>query len=257
MPRNIITIIISSLMLISCQKDEIFSIFKNGKTVTERRIIVGDFNTIEMYDNVNVVLIQDDTTYVELITGENLIEGIITSVQDSALIIRNDNRFDWLRSYDYPLILHLHFKELKHISYHATASLTTDSPILGASDPQTQNSTDQELCLHIFEGSGDIDIKVDVRTLRINYHFGTSKVHCSGHSTFSYIYQNSFGPIYADDLYSNYVFLTNKSINDTYVRFSVAMHVAIAKIGNIYYRGDYNNISVEKTGEGRLIKITD
>lgn len=256
MLRNIIIIIISSLILSSCQKDQIFSILKNGETTTEIRIIARDFNSIEIYDNVNVVLIQDDSTYIELITGENLIENIFTSVSDTALIIRNDNRFDWLRSYDYPLELRLHFKELAHISYFGTGSLTTAGPILGKNNPSAESPINQELGLHIWEGSGDIDIETDVRTLRVNYHFGTSKVRCYGHSTFSYIYQNSFGPIDALDLASNYVFLKNNSTNDTYVSFKIDMFVTISKIGNVYYKGN-KYPALTKTGEGKLKKIPD
>src|SRR5690242_20273176 len=85
------------LLLFSCKKESLFDCFKStGDIVTERRNI-GTFTETIIYNNVNVIIVQDSLTYLEINAGENLLPLITTEIRNGKLIIENNNKCNWVR----------------------------------------------------------------------------------------------------------------------------------------------------------------
>ena len=85
-----------------------------GKIIQEVRS-VGAFDSIDVRDNVNVILIMDSVNKVVVESGKNIISGITTDVADHQLTIQNLNKCNWLRSYDKPLNVYISVKKLLKI----------------------------------------------------------------------------------------------------------------------------------------------
>ena len=109
MQRNVIAIlfILVSLMVTSCQKMD--ALFKNGEPVTEYRTVGQNFTVVSMFNNVNVKLVQDRHPHLELTCPKNLIEKVTTEVKNDTLVIKNENDFNWIRSYDYSIDLTVYY----------------------------------------------------------------------------------------------------------------------------------------------------
>ena len=116
MKRNNVAILffLVSLLTVSCSKVD--RLFNNGKPVTEQRELGHTFNTISMYNNVNVKLIQSDHPHLELTCPENLIDNITTEIEGDTLVIKNENDFNWLRSFDYSIDLTVYYDNLLTIN---------------------------------------------------------------------------------------------------------------------------------------------
>ena len=254
-----------SLMAASCSK--IDALFSNGEPVTEQRTVGQRFEAISMFNNVNVKLVQDNRQHLELTCPKNLIDKVTTEVVGDTLIIRNENDFNWLRSFDYSIDLTVYYDSLREINYASIANLTCNEPIRGIGEQviDTTFSADttfyvidtnwsRSLFLFINEGSGNIDLTLNCNILKNDFKNGTSVVTLRGHAGYAEHYLRSYGTIHAETLNSNIVSLSSESTNDLYIWARSILTARIHSIGNVYYRGN-PWIQKEGNGEGQVIKL--
>ena len=267
MKRNLIAILffLVSLMATSCSK----SIFSNGAPVTESRSVEGNFTSICMYNNVNVKLVHSDYPHLELTCPENLIEKIVTklSATGDTLIIKNENPFNWLRSFEYSIDLTVYFTNLHEINYAAIGDLSCTDPLTGSpytfldtiingnDTIITPESVDRAFFLNINEGSGDINLTLDCDVLKNKFGNGTSNITLKGTTGYSEHITQSYGRIDALELNSNLVQVESSSTNDVYVWAQSQLEVQLFSIGNIYYKGDPAITIQACTSDGRLIPL--
>ena len=152
---NHIFLVFFSLLLCSCGKD----IFSNGPVVEEDRTVHGNYQVIELLDNVDVTLIhrKEEMTpgHIHLRTCENLIEKIGTEIHGDTLTISNNNKFNWLRPYDYPLYMTVYYDTVKEIIFNSNGNLSTDT-LYGYTRPDIDSLS--HLFVNISGGSGDVKV---------------------------------------------------------------------------------------------------
>lgn len=227
-----------SLTAVSCSKMD--DLFGNGEPVSEVRQPDGPFCIICMYDNVNVNLKHSSRPRFELTCPKNLIDNIVTEVRNDSLIIRNDNNFNWLRSYDYTINMDLYFDSLCEINYASTARLTTQDTLRGCF---VSDTAEGKLChsfmLRTKEGCGDIDLMFNCDVLRDRFFNGTSYITLRGIAGYTEHIVRSYGTVHAEGLNSNIVSVMHESTNDLYlwVRNGGTLQVYLNSIGNLYYKG--------------------
>ncbi len=273
MKRNAIVVLffLASLMAASCSK-----VFTNGKPVTEHRNLGQRFETVCIYNNVNVKLVNSTRQGIELTCPENLIEKVTTEVKGDSLIIKNENDFNWLRSYDYSIDLTVYYDSLREITYASIGDLRCTDSIRGYGTISTDTipleidttgidtthvgidtivtTMSRHFVLRIKEGSGDIDLCFNCDVLKTVFSFGTSKVTLRGIAGYTEHYVKSYGCIHAETLNSNIVKVMSESTNDTYVWARGQLIVRLSSIGNVYYKG-HPWIEKECTSDGDVFKL--
>lgn len=228
----------------SCNKEDPFGCFKGaGKTVEQERNL-GDFNGIIMHDNLDVILIPDSEYKVVVEAGRNLQKGIKTGLDNGILEIRNENGCNWVRSYDNPLNVFVHYITLDSIEYRSSGNLTTQGTWINDS-----------IKLDVREGSGRIQVDINTSKSRFSLHYGTADIHVTGTSNVNFISSSSYGLVDCAGLSTTFTYMSTSSTNDCYVDVSYVLEVIIENAGNIYYRGDPSEIKEVVTGEGRLIRL--
>ncbi len=274
MKRNAIAVLFSlvSLMTTSCSKMD--KLFNNGEPVTVQRELDQTFTLISMYNNVNVNLVQSNRPRLELTCPENLIEKVITEVNGDTLTIRNNNAYNWLRSYDYSIDLTVYYDSLRQIDFASIGHLRSFDSIkgmveksidtIGLSIDTTETGIDtvwnietsriHNFNLNINEGSGNIDLTFDCSVVKNNFGNGTSHVTLRGKASYIEIIMRSYGVVHAENLYSNFVRVQSRSTNDAYVWANTKLTVWLYSIGNVYYKGN-PQIVKECTGDGQVIKL--
>ncbi|MBQ6769514.1 MAG: DUF2807 domain-containing protein [Bacteroidales bacterium] len=251
-----------SLISASCSK----SVFSNGMPVTEDRPI-GHFRAISMHNNVNVKLVNDNSPRLELTCPANLIDKITTEVQGDTLVIKNENKFNWLRSTNYNIDLTVYYDSLREINYASIGDLRCTDPLIGVPhsflDTVIQGndtsfvweSVDRAMFLYVNEGSGDIDLNFDCEIIKNMFVNGTSKVILRGTTGYAEHITRSYGMIDARHLDSNITIVETLSTNNVYVWARSILKVQLYSLGNIYYKGN-PEISIEAcTSDGRLIPL--
>lgn len=221
-----LTYIILIISMLSCNKASL----SNGKVITENRILPA-FDTLCINDNIDITLIKSDSNYIEITTGENLMNNIITEVIDSVFYIRNDNSFNWIRSYDIPLEAKIYYSTaLVCINFSSVANLRSEGSI---------NTTNHSrFDINLLEGSGDIDIELNILHCYLKTLYGTSKITLKGKADYSNFYHRSFGCIQANDFTSRFINVHTESSNDIYLHCTDSLHSYINDLGNIYYLGN-------------------
>ena len=260
MKRKLIIVLffLVNLTVSSCSK-----VFTNGKPVTEQRNLGHRFETICIYNNVNVKLVSSDRQYIELTCPENLIEKVTTEVKGDSLIIKNENEFNWLRSFDYSIDMTVYYDSLREITYASIGNLCCADSIRGfeTMSIDTITGTDsiethwkRNFVLRIKEGCGDIDLCFRCDVLKTVFSYGTSNVTLRGKASYTEHYMKSYGAIHAENLDSYIVKVQSQSTNDIYVWARNQLRAYLSSIGNVYYKGN-PWIVQDCSNEGRVIKL--
>ncbi len=242
--QNIILFLLASVLLAACERANPLDCTKNtGKIITEER----SFDSITMIvlkDNVNLVIEEADTQKVEIEAGKNLLNKIITKTQGDTLFISNENSCNWVRDYTKEITVHINSNHLNHIEYRGCGDISCNNTI-----------TREKFTLDIWEGAGDIELKIDVLFNHTYFHIGTANVKISGKANNNYLSSKSFGVLDTRDLYTQNTYVSSKSSNHVYVYSTGVLKATIQSIGNIYYTGNPKNITSDISGSGKLISL--
>jgi len=274
MKRNAVAILffLASLMVASCSKVD--ALFSNGEPITEQRALDHRFVAISMYNNVNVKLVHDSHPRLELTCPKNLIEKITTEIDGDTLYIKNENDYNWLRSYDYSIDLTVYYDSLRLINFASVGDLRCTDAIkgmleksidtIGMSIDTTETSIDtiwdietswiHSFNMNINEGSGNIDLTFDCGVLKTRFNNGTSEVTLRGESSYTEINMRSYGVVHAENLNSNFVRVQSHSTNDAYVWARTKLTVWLYSIGNVYYKGNPQVVE-DCPSEGRVFRL--
>ena len=261
MKRNVIAVLffLVSLMAVSCSKLE--PIFSNGEPVTEQREVGHRFVAVSMYNNVNVKLVHDNHPHLELTCPKNLIDKVTTEIEGDTLYIKNENEYNWLRSFDYSIDLTVYYDSLRQVDFASVGDLIAVDPIRGFGEPTTDSTFigidtvwTRNFNLNINEGCGDIDLTFNTDVVKCIFGNGTSKVTFKGMASYTELIIRSYGVIHAEDLNSNFVRVQSNSTNDAYVWARTKLTVWLYSIGNVYYKGN-PWIVEECTSDGQIIKL--
>lgn len=222
----------------SCKKENMCDCIKRtGTIITETRIISG-FDSIWVEDNLNVFITQYPAFEVKVEAGKNIVPLITTEVIKGTLIIKNNNRCNWTRSYDKPFNVYIRMPIIYYITSNGTGDIKSLNTITTANfGVQTINAGNIELTVncskilsHIF-GAGDLTL----HGTTVDHYCdigGTSFLNCKDLQTnYTYLHTYSTG-------------LCNVTTNNIACR--------IDYIGDVYCYG--SPVTVERTlnGTGQL-----
>jgi hypothetical protein len=241
MLRSCLLLLLAFLLFTSCNKDHLFDWTKStGKIVTELRPS-GDFQSLYLEDDVDVVVYTDTTTFVRATAGQNILDGIITEVIDGTLHIRNENRANWVRSFKNSYTVEIGMSQPLSILYYGSGKLTLEDTI------RTNDFT-----FDCWNGSGTIKLLLNTQTSHLNIHIGRCDITATGRSQVCYFYQNDTGIITASNLQTDFCYLRNSGTGNCYVNVTKELGVEIQHTGNVYYRGTPYKIDQQITGSGKL-----
>lgn len=235
-------LVIILLGMSSCKKSGTNCFTTTGKIEKETRSSA-EFDSIELENNVNLILRQDSVFKVEVEAGKNLLDGIETEIVNRQLIIRNRNICNWLRSYSNPVNVYASVKNLQAIYYNSSGNITTLNPIIS-----------NNLRVDVWGGAGTIDMNLNINGFgTFIIHMGTADFILHGTCSICSIFAGDYGLIKAGDLQTGYCYVTNRGTNDIYVKARQLLDATIESIGNIYYTGNPDSLSIKIHGTGEVI----
>ncbi len=216
--------------------------FTNTGPIIKEERRVGDFDSINVQDYVNLILSQDSINKVVVEAGQNIISGITTEVINNQLFIDNTLKCNWLRSYSKPINVYISVKNLMKIYYLSSGNITS-----------TNILKSNVLILDIWGGCGSIDLDLGVYQGFFLLHLGTVDITLHGNCTVCSMYQGDFGTFQCKEMKTDFNYITNKGSNDCYVNVNRYLNATIGSIGNIYYTGNPDSVTVHINGAGQLI----
>lgn len=232
------------LLFSTCQKDHVFDCFTStGKTITQYRN-AGLFTNIELRNSIDLILYPDTTPFIQVTAGEHLVDGIITELEGNTLYIRNENKCNWVRSFENEYTVKIGMRNPEHISYYGSGEIRCQDTI-----------RTPEFTFESWNGSGSIFLLLSCDVSHLINNVGRNDIHASGKSGVSFVYVHDTALLDARNLETGYTYIRNSSTGDCNVYVTKELSAEIQYTGNIYYRGAPYFIDEQRSGEGQLIKL--
>ena len=230
------------IVFISCNKPDAPDFVKStGKNKHEYRLLTG-FSKLELYDNIHLSIVPDYTDYLDVEAGENLIPKIVSDVKDCTLVLKNNNKFNFLRSYKDSIIVELHTTSLQHIYYYGSGYIKTTGTI--------QQKT---FAFESWYGSGQCQFNLNTEVSSFAFHTGFCDLMVMGISNENRLYGTEQGVIDCTSLITERTYCHNRGIANWKVYAKREIGVEIYGDGNIFYSGDAKIVYEKYTSKGRLI----
>lgn len=239
---SVVYCVLTWALFTSCEKENMLDCFKStGDVITERRSI-GMFTEIVAYNNVNVILVQDSQTYLEVNAGENLLPLIVTELRDGKLIIENNNRCNWVRDFSIPINVYVHLPALRTIDTFGSGRIYSLNTLVNDTiEVNNRNTSDVEL-----------NVMADAVYCRQHAAFGDNKI--NGSAAYLYVFNIGQGFCDCTELAANTADVISNTTGHTYVNACDGLHAEISYSGNVYYKGA-PSVSSVITGSGKLIQF--
>jgi hypothetical protein len=226
---------------VSCGKDHEFDCLKStGKTTRETRSLA-TFSRIRLDDNINLYLRTDTTCFAEVEAGENLLDGIITEVENGTLYLRNENRCNWVRNFRKPVNVTVGLGQPELISYYGYGDIRSLDTI-----------RQHDFTFDCWNGSGSIRLLLNTDRSYLRIHIGRADLQAAGRSNVSFVYLNDVGVIDNRALSTDLCYLRTKSTGDCRVRTERELEATVDYTGNVYYSGNPFRVVVSGNGTGQV-----
>ena len=213
-----------------------------GSITTQRRAVDARTRSVEVYGNVDLIIVPDTDTYAEVRAGEHVADGItLTSEGPKNLIIKNTNTCNWTRSYDTPFEVRLHIPHLTNIRQEGYGLVSTAS-----------RWTQDTLFVHLL-GAGDVKLDLTSKYLWTDmYELGDMTF--TGTTNEFHPTVGGSGFLFANGLMATacYFQTTRTSLGDVHLRATQALGGPHAGKGTLYYAGNPGTVSI--TGGGKVVK---
>ncbi|MDN5202896.1 head GIN domain-containing protein [Fulvivirgaceae bacterium BMA10] len=228
----------------SCNDPDSFDCVKKTGEVIEEERILETFTKLVIHHDINVSLLNGDNQKVIVKAGENLMSKISLEVEGNELVIRNNNTCNWTRSYG-------------GIDVFVTSN---DLTYIKSSGSGNINSVDtyhieKQLNIECKDGSGDFNLDVSGNKLVV-VNNSLANINLSGSITNLTVgYYYNYGRCHARDLVAQNIFINHLGVNDILVKSNNKIRGNIESTGNVIYYGNANDVKMNITGTGQLIKM--
>jgi hypothetical protein len=229
----------------SCKRENLCDCFKpHGETILETRT-VAVFNSIHVYDKIDVYFTQDTSLKAPIIqvkTGKNLMSNIKTEVSGNSLVIENKNKCNFVRGVHNEVTVYVSAPYVKYFEQDGVGN------IFGT------NTVVQDTIYMNILNSGDIHLNVDVAAVKGHTH-GIGDHYLKGKTKGYFMNVQGQGFVNALDLEAGYTYLYFQSNGEAHLQVSGQLDVEIASTGNVYYKGGAPVVNAKVTGSGKLFKL--
>jgi hypothetical protein len=228
------------LLLISCGKEHLFDCLKSTGAMIHVSRTATDFNRIDVYNNPEVIIIQDSINSIIVEAGSSIIDGITTDISGGVLTIRNENKCNWVRSYSKTIAVYVHVKKLDVIHHYGSSTISSGNQLVNTF-----------FNFNVWN-SGDIKISLKADSTFSRQHSTVGDITLFGQSGYLYIYNNGNGFTYEKDFVAEDCVIDHRGTGDIYVTVNRNLDVSIQSTGNIYFSGNPQFTS-KLSGTGQLI----
>jgi hypothetical protein len=224
-----------------CKKDHRLDCLTSfGKIISQQRL-VPPFHTLIVDQTMNVTILPDTLFRIDVITGQNIITGIATTVDQGTLAIADHNKCNWVRSSQNQTIVVVHCKNVNTIIHNGVGTIT----LLGSITPHTLTINNWS--------SGNIALHTQCDSLKIIQHVGVGDVSATGSAPYLQVYNAGNGRSQFQSFNATTVEVDQRSTNDVTIAAPTKLICSIISLGNVYYTGS-PIIDLKKNGAGNLIR---
>lgn len=240
--KSLIILAIFASLFYGCKKENMCDCFKStGKDVTISRDVI-PFDTIQVYDKVDVYVHEEAAFSVKIEGGKNVVGLISTEINNNTLTIKNNNKCNFVRSYKKRIKVHIGMPKVNWIRHSGIGNVYSEGVL-----------TTDTITYQIFS-SGDVYLNVNNQYLRGGIH-GMGDLYLKGNTNYHNTNVKGEGFIHAEDLATQTTDIVAITSGETRIQVNGTLIALLEQSGNVYYKGNPPVIQKTIKGKGQLIPI--
>lgn len=241
--KNSSLLILSLLLFTTCKKENLCDCFKGTGSESSVTRELESFEKILVQDKIDVHLTQGTTQSVRIEGGKNVIKLIKTKVENGVLIISDDNKCDFTRSYKKKIIMYITVPTLKKIEHD------------GVGDVFMDNRFACDTFRYALSNAGDLHLDLNTAQVYGGMH-GNGDLYMKGVVGENVLHAVGQGFYHGFDVTSENVILTLRTsgILEISVNTFLKIDMLQKSTGDILYKGYPTTITKNIKGSGKLIE---
>lgn len=208
----------------------------NGKVITENRN-TPDYDGVAVAGFFDVLLVSGDEGTITVKGEENLLEHLITEVENNVLKIKVEKGYNLRPSWNKTITVTVPFTSLSNVSLAGSGDVIGKAPIK-ASNFKTS-----------LAGSGDIELAIDAENVKVGVA-GSGDIKLNGNTNTLNAKISGSGDIYALDLKAENVEAAVSGSGDISVNVSNELVARVSGSGDITYKGNPKRKDAKVSGSG-------
>jgi len=241
MRKPFLFVALTWLFFTACKKESCLG--EAGSVVTVTRA-TSTFHQIDVYDNIDVILIQDSIEKIELVAPQHLEPNIITQIENGVLRIKNEASCTWLRRASEKATAYVHLKKLDRIDYAGSGAVSSSNTLLA-----------DNLTIYSERGAGNIELTVKAVQTFSYIMDENADIILHGSSDVCYSYTGSRGTIGFSDFTVKKMVIEYGGVRDATIHVTEDLNAILYYKGNVYYKGLPVITKNEVHSSGQLIHI--
>ncbi len=217
-----------------------------GKPVI-REFALSDFDTLVIHNNFKIYLVQDTLNKIVINAREKFADAFVYEIKNNSLHIDHNFRCPFMKPRKKEVILHIHVKEISLIK------------ALNASKLFSQNCLTNDSEIGLIAGTKFFEADLNINSPYFyfwNIHLNGGKLNLRGTAETLKFWNVSLFGIDALGLKTDNAYIENSSKADIFVHPEKYLECKITGTGNVYYKGNPQEIIVnDSLSKGKLIKM--
>ena len=246
---NYIVIILITLFVSGCNSDSSSDCFQNAGELIRDEVVVANFETITVFENVSLVIEEGPVQKVEIETGEFLRNEVTAEVEGNRLLLRDTNDCNFVRDYG-TTIVYVTAPNISEIRSSTGLSIQSkgvlnypDLRLISESfvNPESE-TTDGEFDLNlnserlniVVNGITYFKLKGDVLAFNIEIAAGNTRIE-------------------AENLIAQNILLNHRGSNNVLIHPVVSLTGVIRGTGDVISSNRPAEVEIEELFKGKLI----
>ncbi len=218
-------IFILFFLLISCNKENAPDFIKSSGVVSSVIRPLGDFSKIAINHETDVILYPDTVNFIEISYSKNLLPKIKTAIVNGELVIKDENKFNWVRKYGTRIKIKLHCKSFNLITINGDGSIK-------CKDTFRLNSTKIDVQ---HNGTNDVKLLVNADWLTFRCK-NVGNLTVAGSCIIMAGTVEQTAAFIAPDFLISDAYFYSFSLSDSYFQAQNRMGISIFGKGNLFYK---------------------
>jgi hypothetical protein len=238
-------ILVFAVFLFGCDSENASDCFQPAGDPITKEFFVGNFQSIDVSQGIDLIIKQGDVTKVEVQTGSNLIDEISVWVENGELFLRNSNGCNWVRDYNDTKI-YVTTPQLVKVYSSSQFSVISDG-VLSFPNLTLQSAMFSKTA----SGTFDIEVAAEVLTVQDNASSFFRLRGTTGDLTVAFYDGNA--RFDGSDLTAQTAHVFQRSSNDMIIKAMESIDGTIYSTGNVVLKNTPNTILVTQLYTGHLV----
>lgn len=230
------------IILSGCQKPYDRECWKSNGKYQITQIQQSSINEINLYDDINLILINDSLDYLSIESPKNLTNGIKIEKNENFINIRNTNKCDFLRKH-VNISIEYHYTTIDKVNLFGYGKLTNN------------NAIKHPLIVQAYEAISTIDLNLENSISKFFIFNGSTSVKLSGICNDLYFFNSGLGPINGKNIQPQKLHINSSTVASSEISVGDTLIAEIRSNGDLYYIGTPTVSYITITGEGKLIQL--